>query len=122
MDEYPFSFRNIPVCDFKKEKLSKKLRGKLEVNMSIFEIIMLICFGVSWPVSIAKTLRTKKVEGKSSLFMAIVSLGYLSGIIHKILYSFDWVIALYVFNLFMVLTDLILYLKYKHRYYSRLNF
>ena len=55
--------------------------------MSIFEIIMLVCFGVSWPVSIVKAVRTKTVAGKSPLFMAIVMVGYASGIVHKIIFS-----------------------------------
>ena len=38
--------------------------------MSIFEAIMLICFGAGWPISVAKALRTKVVSGKSPLFMA----------------------------------------------------
>jgi hypothetical protein len=80
--------------------------------MSIFEAIMLICFGLSWPISIAKALRTKKVEGKSPLFMAVICLGYLSGITHKILYARDWVIILYTINLIMVATDLFLYFHY----------
>ena len=83
--------------------------------MSFFEAIMLICFGVSWPVSIAKALRTKIVLGKSPLFMGIVWLGYLSGIIHKVLHSFDWIILLYVFNMIMVVIDIALYYKYVPR-------
>ena len=35
----------------------------LEINMSVFEAAMLICFGVSWPVSIARSLRTGVVIG-----------------------------------------------------------
>jgi hypothetical protein len=80
--------------------------------MSIFEVIMLVCFGISWPISIAKSIRTKVVAGKSPLFMAIVCLGYVSGIIHKILYSFDWVIALYVINMILIAIDISLYFKY----------
>jgi tellurite resistance protein TehA-like permease len=80
--------------------------------MSIFEAIMLICFGVSWPISITKALRTKVVEGKSPLFMSIVCVGYMSGMVHKALYSFDWVIWLYAANLMMVATDLVLYYRY----------
>jgi len=80
--------------------------------MSWFEALMLVCFGVSWPVSIAKTLRTGVVLGKSPLFMAIVCLGYMSGIAHKLLVSCDWVIALYVLNLVMVAVDLALYYFY----------
>jgi hypothetical protein len=80
--------------------------------MSEFEAIMLICFGLSWPVSIAKSLRTKVVSGKSPLFMGIICVGYLSGIIHKALYAFDWIILLYTVNLIMVAVDLALYCCY----------
>jgi hypothetical protein len=80
--------------------------------MSVFEIIMLICFGVSWPISIFKALRTKVVAGKSPLFMSIVIMGYASGIVHKILFSMDWVIFLYVLNLLLVAVDLSIYFRY----------
>ncbi len=73
---------------------------------------MLICFGLSWPISIAKALRTKKVEGKSPVFMVVICLGYLSGILHKLLFSLDWVIVLYAINLLMIATDLYLYYRY----------
>ncbi len=81
--------------------------------MSIFEIIMLLCFGASWPVSIEKTLRTKRVDGKSPVFLAIVCAGYASGIVHKLLFSHDWVIALYVVNLLLVAADMVLYFRFK---------
>jgi hypothetical protein len=80
--------------------------------MSIFEALMLACFGVSWPISIAKSLRTKVVAGKSPGFMAIVCVGYLSGIVHKVLHSLDWVTVLYVANFLMVAFDLVLYVRY----------
>jgi hypothetical protein len=83
--------------------------------MSFFEIGMLVCFGVSWPVSIAKTLRTKRVAGKSPAFMVIVCLGYGCGIAHKLLHSRDWVTLLYALNLLMVAFDLGLYFKYSKR-------
>jgi hypothetical protein len=80
--------------------------------MSVFEAVMLICFGLSWPVSIAKTLRTRVVAGKSPLFMAIVCVGYICGIVHKALYAFDWIIVLYAVNMVMVAVDLSLYFVY----------
>jgi hypothetical protein len=83
--------------------------------MSFFEAAMLVCFGVSWPISIAKSIRTKVVDGKSPLFMAIVIAGYLCGIIHKILYSRDYVIALYAVNLALVGIDMIVYFYYLKR-------
>ena len=80
--------------------------------MSIFEVIMLVCFGLSWPVSIAKSLRTKEVKGKSPLFLAIICTGYLSGVIHKIRCNCDWVTVLYAVNMVMVAIDLALYVRY----------
>jgi len=44
--------------------------------------------------------------------MAVICLGYLSGILHKVLFSLDLVIVLYAINLVMVATDLFLYYRY----------
>ncbi len=81
--------------------------------MSIFEATMLICFGMSWPISIAKSLRTKVVAGKSPLFMVLLCFGYLCGIMHKLVYSMDWVILLYTLNMVLVAIDLTLYFRYR---------
>lgn len=77
--------------------------------MQIFEAIMLFCFGISWPISIMKSLREKKVAGKSPLFMIIIAFGYLSGIVYKLTGIIDWVLLLYILNLFFVLIDLLIY-------------
>ena len=83
--------------------------------MHIFEAIMLICFGISWPISIAKSLRTKVVEGKSPLFMIILCVGYASGIINRLINPAGWIICLYAANLLLVAFDLFLYYKYLKR-------
>ena len=83
--------------------------------MSFFEAAMLLCFGVSWPISIAKALRTRVVVGKSPVFMGIICVGYLSGVIHKLLHSLDWVIALYALNFCLVAVDLALYFVFLPR-------
>ena len=83
--------------------------------MSPFEIGMLVCFGVSWPVSIAKSLRTRNVAGKSPVFLAIIVLGYVCGIAHKIFYNYDWVVWLYALNLAMVSFDLFLYFRFSKK-------
>lgn len=80
--------------------------------VSFFEIAMLICFACSWPVSIYKSLHTKIVIGKSPIFMEIIIIGYVCGIIHKVLHNYDWVTVLYLINLLIVLFDLILYYRY----------
>jgi RsiW-degrading membrane proteinase PrsW (M82 family) len=81
--------------------------------MSIFEALMLVCFGLSWPLSIARTLRSKSVAGKSPYFIGIVILGYLFGLINKI-QNMDWVFWLYILNIMVVSADLILYFKYRN--------
>lgn len=85
------------------------------MQLSVFEAGMLVCFGVSWPISIIKALRTKMVDGKSPIFMIIIALGYVFGMVHKIVYNFDQVFLLYVFNFVMVSIDLFLYRKYRTR-------
>lgn len=84
-------------------------------KISFFEAIMLLCFGISWPISIFKSLRTKIVNGKSPLCMSLIATGYLSGILHKMIYFPDYLVVLYIFNLTMILIDLYLYNRYNLR-------
>ncbi|HET6452641.1 MAG TPA: hypothetical protein VFI08_15085 [Spirochaetia bacterium] len=79
--------------------------------MSVFEIAMLVCFGAAWPVSIYKSLRTRAVAGKSLFFLVIVFVGYVAGILHKIIFRYDLVIFLYGLNALMVGIDIVLYLR-----------
>ncbi len=79
--------------------------------MSIFEIIMLVCFGAAWPFSIYKSWRTRQVAGKSLPFLLVIVVGYIAGVLHKIIYHFDLVIYLYALNALMVSIDIILYLR-----------
>ena len=74
---------------------------------------MLICFGVSWPIALIKTYTTKSVKGKSFLFLFLVLLGYIFGVLHKLIYNFDYVIWLYIINGLLVLADMTLWFIYK---------
>ena len=81
--------------------------------MSGWEAGMMVCFGASWPVSIAKALRCKRSEGKSRLFLVILIVGYAMGLVHKFSVGADAVTALYVLNMAMVAVDLGLCLYYR---------
>ncbi|MDR2868330.1 MAG: CBS domain-containing protein [Bacteroidales bacterium] len=81
-------------------------------TFSFFEVMMLLCFACSWPVSIVKSLKTKMVIGKSPFFMMIIIVGYVFGILHKIFNNNDIVIYLYLFNLLIVSFDLAVYFTY----------
>ena len=89
------------------------LSKEFKMSFSVFEIGMLVCFGFAWPLNIYKSLTSKTAKGKSFLFLIVVLLGYVSGIIHKVLYSWDVVLVLYVINLIMVFTDILLYFRNK---------
>lgn len=79
--------------------------------MSIFEIAMLVCFGAAWPFSLYRSYVSRTNAGKSLLFLWVVLLGYGSGILHKIFFSPDLVIVLYVLNGTMVAGDIFLYFR-----------
>ena len=79
--------------------------------MSIFEILMLVCFGLSWPFNIFKSLRSRTAKGKSVQFLFALEMGYIAVIIHKIAYNRDFVVWLYVLNFLMVLADIVLYFR-----------
>ena len=72
---------------------------------------MLVCFGAAWPVSIYKSWKSRQVGSKSARFLAMVLVGYIAGIIHKIKNDFDPVTWLYAFNGLMVFIDLMLYFR-----------
>ena len=72
---------------------------------------MLICFGISWPVSAYKSFKSRQTGGKSLLFLILIDVGYVVGLIGKILFRPDYVIIVYCVNLFFVTLDLILYFR-----------
>ena len=90
-------------------------------SAQLFEALMMICFGVYWPVAIYKTLRTKRTEGKSLLFLLLILLGYIAGMAAKFIDAAqshtrpDWVTLLYAANAIMVAVDIFLYQRYRPR-------
>ncbi|MFA7174046.1 MAG: hypothetical protein WC340_11665 [Kiritimatiellia bacterium] len=83
------------------------------MKFPIFEAVMLICFGMAWPVSILKSWWSRTNKGKSLFFLLIVFVGYLSGLIHKLWWQekTDGVVWLYLLNAVMVAVDGILYYR-----------
>ena len=81
---------------------------------SILEAAMIICFGISWPINVMKTFRTKSTKGKSLPFLLLVFIGYVFGITAKLLFDRNYVLIFYLFNIAFVAADILLYLRYKH--------
>ena len=86
----------------------------------VLEGAMLVCFGVSWPFLIARTLRTKDVKGLSCIFLWVVAIGYVCGTVWRILElsqggSFNPSLVLYILNGLMVSFEVALYYRYRVR-------
>jgi len=81
------------------------------MSLSVFEALMLVCFGASWPFSIYKSWKSRNVGSKSLVFLILVLVGYAAGIVHKLLYSPDLVLSLYILNFVMVAVDIALYVR-----------
>jgi len=77
--------------------------------VSVFEAGMLICFGFAWPINIYKSIKSKTSKGKSGLFLYILILGYIFGIINRIVSGANIVLVLYIINLIMISADTVLY-------------
>ncbi len=77
----------------------------------LFEIIMIVCFGFSWPMNVIKSYRARTTTGKSLPFLLLIFIGYIFGITAKLIApTFKWyVLFFYVLNLIMVGADLLLY-------------
>jgi hypothetical protein len=83
----------------------------------VFEAMMLICFGFSWPFAVYKTWKTKSCHAKSFAFMGLIFFGYICGIVSKICQPGDGIpniIWLYVINGLMVFIDISLSIKYRN--------
>ena len=85
----------------------------------ILEIIMILCFGASWPFNVAKSYRARTAKGKSLLFLILIEVGYIAGIAAKLAnpvymaaFGEKWyVLFFYVLNFTMVGVDVILYCR-----------
>ena len=85
----------------------------------LLEIIMLVCFGCSWPNNIITTLKNKSHKGKSLVFLLLMLFGYVAGITSKFVneaymasFASKWyVLFFYVLNFIMVGADLLMYVR-----------
>lgn len=73
-------------------------------------MIMLICFGISWPFSVVRNIKAKTAKGMSIEFTLLIIVGYIAGIGAKI-YSGNvgFVLFVYLLNLVMVSANLVVF-------------
>ena len=87
----------------------------------LLEIVMIVSFGVSWPMNVIKSYKARTTKGKSLSFLCLILFGYIAGITSKFVnpvYMAEiaqkwYVLFFYVLNFIMVATDLCLYFRNK---------
>ena len=91
------------------------------MEAKILEVAMLVLFGISWPINLVKSIRNKSTKGKSLLFLILIDVGYVCGMLSKIVsktfvWSTDWwVFMIYAINFSFVSADLIVYFINRYR-------
>ena len=81
----------------------------------ILEIVMLVCFGFSWPLTVYRNIKSRTAKNMSLGFILLIIVGYLAGITAKI--SSDnagFVLAVYALNLVIVSINLAVYIRNRH--------
>lgn len=92
----------------------------MEVITDLLEALMILCFGLSWPISIRKSWISRTAKGKSLFFEVFLLIGYIFGITRKIilfaagsgdgfLFFLSW--FFYVLNFVEISIDVALYFR-----------
>ena len=89
---------------------------------SIFETIMLVCFGLSWPINVIKAYKARTAKATSLPFILLIFTGYIAGISSKVVSGqMNYVFVVYLINLAIVLLNIVVYFRnvalYKMRFF-----
>ncbi len=86
----------------------------------LFEALTILCFGISWPISIRKSWVSRTAKGKSLLFEVFLLVGYAFGIARKIIeytqmdksgFLFFLSFVFYIINFCAISVDVALYCR-----------
>ena len=86
----------------------------------LLEALMILCFGLSWPISIRKSWISRTAKGKSLFFEIFLLIGYAFGIARKIIqvsamgssgFIFYLSFFFYVLNFIEISIDVALYFR-----------
>ena len=79
---------------------------------SIFETIMLVCFGLSWPINVIKAYKARTAKATSLPFILLIFTGYIAGISSKVVSGqMNYVFVVYLINLAIVLSNIVVYFR-----------
>lgn len=88
--------------------------------LDFLEAMMILCFGISWPISIYKSWRSRTAKGKSVMFEYFILAGYFFGMTRKAIqiyigatsgWTFWLALVFYVLNTIEIIIDICLYYR-----------
>ncbi|MGM9626151.1 MAG: hypothetical protein ACI3XM_10655 [Eubacteriales bacterium] len=88
--------------------------------VDLLEALTILCFGLSWPISMRKSIISRTAKGKSLFFEVFLLLGYACGIIRKIIqlamldssgFLFFLSFFFYILNFILISIDVALYFR-----------
>ncbi len=85
----------------------------------MLETIMLICFGISWPINLVKNYRLRSAKSTSLTFLLLIWFGYVAGVAAKLIQLFSpamkdptwYLLTIYMINLVMLSANLLVYFR-----------
>ena len=104
----------------KKDRRGSKFSMDLKATADLMEALMILFFGLSWPISICKSWISRTAKGKSLFFEVFIWVGYIFGIARKFMQismgvETSWLFYLawffYCLNLIEITIDMILYFR-----------
>ena len=84
---------------------------------NILEVLMVVCFGISWPINILKAWKAKSTKGSSVLFYFFIWIGYIFGLGSKYIKLMNgmstpgYVWFFYILNTVMVSAGILIYYR-----------
>lgn len=79
---------------------------------SVFEAIMLVCFGLSWPINVIKAYKAETAKATSLPFIMLILTGYIAGISAKLIQGeVNYVFGVYIVNLVIVTLNVMVYFR-----------
>lgn len=78
----------------------------------LLETVMLVCFGLSWPLTVYRNIKSKTAKSMSLGFILLIITGYLAGITAKLSQgNVGFVLGVYIINLAIVAVNLAVYFR-----------
>ena len=93
---------------------------EIQAITDLLEAFTIFCFGLSWPISIRKSIISRTAKGKSLFFEVFLLIGYACGIMRKIIqltvqnaggFIFFLSFLFYIINFIAISIDIALYFR-----------